>query len=186
MVFDTSLVCIIKVFQALLRRLPESVQSLTGSTFGGIAYYLLAGRRKVALENIGKVFPQWSHAERKSCVKKTFQKLGINFIELMVIPFVKKEDYTKRFRLVDRENMDRAIAAGKGVIALAFHFGNWEIMGVASALLNHEIVVLARPLKKRDGLNRYLNELRGAAGLKVIPNVDTARDVVKFLKEKKK
>jgi KDO2-lipid IV(A) lauroyltransferase len=56
-------------------------------------------------------------------------------------------------------------------------------MGVASTLINREIVALARPLKGHPRLNTFLVGLRASTGLTIIPNKDTARDVMRLLKE---
>jgi KDO2-lipid IV(A) lauroyltransferase len=56
-------------------------------------------------------------------------------------------------------------------------------MGVASRLLHHEIVVLARPLKRHRRINEFLNSMRAETGLTIIPNANSARDVMRYLKE---
>ena len=78
--------------------------------------------------------------------------------------------------------VDEALSSGQGALVLGFHYSNWEIMGVASFLLDREIVALARPLKGRANLDRFLNRLRSATGLTIIPNKDTARDVMRLLR----
>ncbi len=79
--------------------------------------------------------------------------------------------------------MDEALKLNKGMIALVFHYANWEIMGVASWFLKNPIVVLARPLKRHRLINEFMNRMRASTGLKVIANVNTSRDVIRYLKE---
>jgi KDO2-lipid IV(A) lauroyltransferase len=71
----------------------------------------------------------------------------------------------------------------KGIMALLFHYGNWEIMGVASFVLQREIIALARPLKRHKYINNFLNKLRHSTGLTIIANENTGRDVIRYLKE---
>jgi KDO2-lipid IV(A) lauroyltransferase len=84
-----------------------------------------------------------------------------------------------------REFFEEALLKGKGAIALGFHFGNWEVTGIVSKLLGHNIVALARPLKKQVLLNNFLNHLRESTGLTIIVNENTGRMVMRLLKENK-
>ena len=50
-------------------------------------------------------------------------------------------------------------------------------------LFRSAVVVLARPLKRHKLLNQFLNDLRSSTGLKIIPNANTAKDVIRYLRE---
>ena len=115
--------------------------------------------------------------------RSCFEKLGVNLLETLLFPFVPKEEYGRRFRLEKRGNVDAVLKANQGILALGFHYSNWEITGVASFLLKRDIVALARPLKGHAALNDFLNRLRASTGLTIIPNKETARDVVRLLRE---
>lgn len=163
--------------------LPERLSRLIGIVFGRLGFVFLRERRRVAIDNVRRIVPDVSGAEARACARTCFEKLGTNFIEVLLFPFLPKEDYQRRFRLETRGNVEQVLKADKGALALGFHYSNWEITGVASFLLNREIVALARPLKGHPGLDEFLKGLRGATGLTIIPNRDTARDVLRLLKE---
>ena len=127
--------------------------------------------------------PLFPRSQARSVARSCFEKLGVNFLETLLFPFVPKEEYDKRFRLEKRGNVDAVLQANQGVLALGFHYSNWEITGVASFLLKRDIVALARPLKGHAALNGFLNRLRASTGLTIIPNKETARDVVRLLRE---
>ncbi len=143
----------------------------------------LRRRGRVAADNARRISPDLSPSQAVSVARRCFEKLGVNFIESLLFPFLPKEEYEKRFRLEKRGNVDAALQQNKGILALGFHYSNWEITGIASYLLKRDIVALARPLKGHAALNGFLNRLRGATGLTIIPNKDTARDVVRLLRE---
>jgi KDO2-lipid IV(A) lauroyltransferase len=168
-----------------VRILPEGIQESLGVFLGRLVFVLLKGRRTIALNNIQRVFPGITQRERETIARRCFEKLGINFIESLVLPYVPQEDYHVRFTIEHRSYVDDALTMNRGVIALGFHYGNWEIMGITSYLLHHDIIALARPLKRYTHLNSYLNHLRRSTGLLIIPNEDTGRDVVRYLKENK-
>lgn len=185
MVVDLFLIFVIKSFQQLLRLLPERVQHGVGAAMGRGAWLLLRKRREVAISNLKKAFPHFSRGEALRVAKRCFQNLGVNFVESLILPFMAREEIVRRFSMKDRHFVDEALALNRGMMALVFHYANWEIMGVASHFLERDIIVLARPLKRHRRINEYLNKLRGETGLTVIPNANTGKDVMRYLKENK-
>lgn len=185
MLVDYVLILIITAFQRFLRLLSEPLQQRIGLACGRIAYHVLRTRRRVAISNLKKAFPRLDEKGATEIAKQVFANLGVNFIEAMILPFVSGEELDRRFTMKNREHVDEALAQNKGMISLVFHYSNWEIMGVASRFLNRDVVVLARPLKRHQRINEFLNGLRGRAGLTVIPNADTGKDVMRYLKENK-
>ncbi|MBP8625959.1 MAG: lysophospholipid acyltransferase family protein [Syntrophorhabdales bacterium] len=183
MITDLFLICIIKTIQQCLRVLPETLQRGIGVFFGRCAYHLLRKRRLVAISNLKRVFRDRDINEIQRIAKGCFEKFGINFVEMLLIPYVKKDAYPERFSLENRGYIDNALAMGKGVLAVIFHYSNWEIMGITSVLLNHDVIVLARPLKRHILLNNFLNRMRAITGLKIIPNEGTGMDIMRHLKE---
>ncbi|MCX8111240.1 MAG: lysophospholipid acyltransferase family protein, partial [Syntrophorhabdaceae bacterium] len=115
--------------------------------------------------------------------KGCFEKFGINFVEMLLVPYIKKDRYSERFSIENRHFIDRALEGKKGILAVIFHYSNWEIMGIASSLLGQDVVALARPLKRHIMLNNFLNRIRSSTGLKIIPNEGTGRDIMRYLKE---
>jgi KDO2-lipid IV(A) lauroyltransferase len=152
---------------------------------GRLAFCLLANRRKVAVSNIRRAFKHYSEGEAVDLARRCFENLGINLIESLLLPYVPRGEYEERFRVENAEHVADALKLKKGMLALVFHYANWEIMGVASWFLKNPIVVLARPLKRHKLINAFMNNLRASAGLVVIPNENTGRDVMRYLKENK-
>ncbi len=169
----------------MLHVLPEKAQLATGKFIGRVVFILLRNRKKVALSNIKRVFTDFSDEKIKATAKSNFEKLGTNVIEFLLMPFIEDGQIRKRFTVEGKEFFEEALLKGKGAIALGFHFGNWEVTGIVSKLLRHNIVALARPLKKRALLNNFLNHLRESTGLTIIVNENTGRMVMRLLQENK-
>jgi KDO2-lipid IV(A) lauroyltransferase len=180
---DLFLLLVIKLFQQFVRIVPETSATRIGAGLGRIALRLLARRRKIAMANVRRIAKDLSDAQAEAVVHSCFEKLGINFVELLLIPYVSKKEFPRRFRMENVRHVEEATRLNKGILALVFHYGNWEIMGIASFLLQREVIALARPLKGQKHLQSFVNHLRAATGLTVIPNQDTARDAMKYLRE---
>jgi Kdo2-lipid IVA lauroyltransferase/acyltransferase len=180
---DLFFLCLIKLFQQFVRILPETCTARVGAFLGRAALRLLSRRRMIALANVRRIAEGIPDAQAKDVVRSCFEKLGINFVELLLIPYLPKEDFPERFHIENVHHVEEAARLNKGILALVFHYGNWEIMGIASFLLQREVIALARPLKGQRFLQGFINHLRAATGLTVIPNQDTARDAMKYLRE---
>ena len=180
---DSLLIVAIRAIQLFLRILPERLSRCAGIVLGRLGFLFLKGRRRVAIANAGIISPGIPLSQARATALRCFEKLGVDFIEILLFPFLKKEDINKRFRLEESPLAEEALNKDQGALVLGFHYANWEIMGVASTLINREIVALARPLKGHPRLNTFLVGLRASTGLTIIPNKDTARDVMRLLKE---
>ena len=185
MFVDHILIFVIKLLQQILRVLPEKAQLATGKLIGRVAFIFLRNRKEVALSNIKRVFADLSDKEIKAIAKSNFEKLGTNIIEFLLMPFIKDREIPERFTVEGRKFFEEALHKEKGVIALGFHFGNWEVTGIISKLLGCDITALARPLKKQITLNNFLNHLRESTGLTIIVNENTGRTVMGLLRENK-
>jgi Kdo2-lipid IVA lauroyltransferase/acyltransferase len=180
---DFLLFSLLKCFQQFLRLIPEAWACSIGTLLGRGAGLLLKGRCHIAATNVRRIIPGVTDEEANKVVRSCFEKLGINFVETLLLPYVKKEDYSRRFTLKNKEYIDEALKGGKGILGLSFHYTNWEIQSVIAHLLDCDVVALARPLKKQRFLDGLLTSLRASTGLMVLPNQDTARDATRHLKE---
>ena len=163
--------------------MPERCARAAGVILGRIGYLLLPKRRRVAEENALRIEPSLSVGEARKIARQSFDGLGIMLVEVLLFPFLTKEEIGRRFRLEKKDGADEVISSGVGFFALGLHYSNWEITGVVSLLLDRQCVALARPLKGHERLNKFVIGLREATGLKIIPNKETARDVMRLLRD---
>ena len=143
MSIDSVLIFILKLFQLLIRVLPEKARYGVGIFFGRIAYYILKSRRDVAISNIRRVFANSDTSWQKRIAKKCFENMGVNFVELLLVPYLSETECDDRFTIENRHFADDALKTKKGLIALVFHFANWEIMGITSRFFENDVIALA-------------------------------------------
>ena len=128
---------IARVFAAL----PVPVALSTGRALGATAHALLGRDRRLAREHVRMAFPALDEASRRALVRATFRHAGQSFAELALWPRLgRRPDYV---RFEQREVMDAALAEGRGVIAVAAHVGNWELLAAAVAV-HYPLSVVAR------------------------------------------
>ncbi len=154
MFIDRFLILIIKSFQQILRVLPEKTCNSVGRCIGKLAFVVLQRRRNIACINIKRVFNELTDKEVMNLAKSNFEKLGINVIEFLLMPFIPKKEIPARFTIEGKAFFEEALQKGKGAIVLTFHFGNWEVSGIAR---NYWSGILSRlPGPSRDGLSLIL------------------------------
>ena len=65
------------------------------------------------------------------------------------------------------ENLDNALALGKGVIIVGAHLGNFSVVAQIGAARGYKISIVAEDIKPPK-LYDYVNKLRGHFGLEII------------------
>jgi KDO2-lipid IV(A) lauroyltransferase len=66
-----------------------------------------------------------------------------------------------------REHLDRALAGGKGVVVVSGHYGAWQYLGGALALLGYPVNYLLIE-QHNPGVDRVQNEIASGKGVKFI------------------
>lgn len=114
--------------------LPYRVQMAEGRGLGWLLYSLLRSRRRVAAANLALCFPESTGVARQALLREHFASLGITVIEHTLAWWASDALVHKLVDLRGRENLERAMAGGRGVILLTGHFGAQEFSGRAFGL----------------------------------------------------
>ena len=94
---DFFLFFLVKAFQQLLRILPERLSAFAGLFLGRLGYYSLRRRRATAVNNARRISPDISDAEARLTARQCFEKLGVNFVELLMYPYLKKKEHEDHY-----------------------------------------------------------------------------------------
>jgi KDO2-lipid IV(A) lauroyltransferase len=76
-----------------------------------------------------------SEAERGELLKENFRNLGRMICESAIIWWGKRGELQKLVHIKGEENIEKALAQGKGVIALAAHFTSLEVSAIILSLV---------------------------------------------------
>lgn len=157
-----------------------------GKWGGRLLYFILPKFREVAVENLRLAFPGKTEKEIKKIAVESFENLGLFAVEFIRIPKIVRR-LNQYIVINNQESVYRALEAGKGLVLIVSHFGNWEWMAVASGVRAREegikISAVARTLGN-PFLYRYVIEhLRGITGLKTIDKKGASREVIKRLEQ---
>lgn len=144
----------------VLHFLPLPLLARLGRAIGAVAYVVVGSRRRVALVNLEKCFPDWSDAARRRVAREHFRLLGRFALEHGVLWHASRERFAK---LVTYEHEDvlRAVL-GRPVIFVAPHFLGLDMGGVRLTL-DTELASMYQKQKNpvfdaaiRDGRLRFI------------------------------
>jgi lauroyl/myristoyl acyltransferase len=171
-----------KFAEALALSLPLNF-GYSVAVFISAGYYIFAFRdRKIVTENLRVIFPEKSKKEISSIRLRVF----LNFARYLVdfLRFKKLDmDYIKnKVNIKGIENIKEGLKAGKGVILLTAHLGNWELGGVVVSQLGYSLLSVALPHKSKK-VDEFFNEKRQSKGVDIFPLGRAAKACIKALKE---
>jgi KDO2-lipid IV(A) lauroyltransferase len=175
-----------KGFSRFVNLLPEGFSLWMGRQMGFFAFHLVRDRRQIALQNLHIAFGQEkSEDEIRVLAKKAFQNLGMTAIEFFRIPKMDAEDFKEKVQIEGLDQALKVLERKKGALLLLSHFGNWELMGIMSKVLNNPILVIAKPMKGNPRVDRLITEIRESAGLEVISTENASRKVIRAISQKR-
>jgi len=124
--------------------------------------------RKRALDNLRASFPEKSEQWLWQTGKRSFEHIAMLAIDVLFTPrLVKKYNWRDYSWFKTSERAKWLMKEGNGMIMVAAHYGDFEIMGYMLGLFGFNAYSIARPLDNKF-INRYLYEVRRRAGQKII------------------
>ena len=175
---------VLRVSSFSVNLLPEGFALWLGRQLGNAIYYLDLEHRKVAIQNLDTAFGQEKSAdEMRGIARRVFQNLGIMAVEFFRIPKMDVKAFRRRVKMEGLAGALALLEKKKGALLLIGHFGNWEMMGLMSKVIGNPIMVLAKPMKKNQWVDRFITKIRSASGLEVISTINASRKVMKALSQ---
>ncbi len=132
-----------------------------------LAYRFAVKQRRIALESLSIAFGQEkSKQELERVAKDCFTFMAKSAVELMFLtdkPLILK----RRVVIEDRENLERALAGGCGVILVSAHFGNFPLLLGRLAVEGYRVAGIMKPMHD-SRVEKIFLEKRNKFGVKTI------------------
>jgi len=170
----------------ILKHVPYPRASAWGARMGRLGYRFASKNRTRAMENLARVFgDRKTPEERVALVKTLFENFSRSGFELVPYCRLTPEGRREVVRIVGQEKLDAALAAGRGVIALSAHLGNFMIIMPRLAVEGYHVDFLVKPLqvpKIEERLQRLREEL-GYHSIYTTPGFHSVKACLKSLKK---
>lgn len=142
-----------------------------------IAYHLAGYRRKVVRENLAACFPEKSKQELRKIERQYYRHMCDLLIEGAYNLFASPDAIKRRYRLTNRQLVDRYYEQGRTVVLMSAHYGNWEYMvsSLNMQMLHHGIGV-GKPLDDKS-VAAFITRRRTRYGTQVVDQSDVRQHV---------
>lgn len=173
----------IKILSYFLSRLPRSVVRQLGAGIGFLWVDLFRFRREILLGNLRLAFPEWSEERRVQVGRASVYNMGRGFFEIFTVPHLTPQWLENEVVFEGEDRLKKALAQGRGVLALSLHLGNGDLGSTAMVMKGYPVTIITKVFK-----NKFFNDLwfsfRGGQGVKYIDahGDKTSFDILKALK----
>lgn len=177
-------------FTWVMATIPEHFAPGAGRWVGRLLFRLVAGRRRIAIDNIRQTLPFMQRHPAWSCplktaediARETFIHLGMSIVEICRLYHGKGNELIDAIEVRGREHLDRARAKQKGLICVGGHCGNWELMALSfKRLFGVNLWAIARQ-QNNPYLNTVVDRMRMHYDNKVIYNKAALRPILTVIK----
>ncbi len=131
-------------------------------------HYFFAFRdRRFVKANLRVIFPEAKNKELRKISKNVFRNFAKYLADFFRFEKLNRAYIDKNIKLENLHYFDQALAAGKGVVVLTAHLGNWELGGVVLAQLGYPFWAVALSHKNKK-VNDFFVAQRARKGVNVI------------------
>ena len=178
-----------KVYAALMRGMINGLKPIsleaTGCIFdflGNCAYFLLPKKRRDGYWSMRLALAsQLSEGKRREALRAEFRHLARNLGEVLTFKQMNCASVLQTIKAENWERIESQTKAGRGVILLTAHYGNWELMQIYSGIRGQPVFALGRN-QRFPRLNAILAEQRELHGSTMVSRGMSMRALFKTLR----
>lgn len=143
-----------------------------------LLYYVFRYRRRVVSDNLRRAFPEKSEKERRRIAFKFYRFLPDIMVEAIKMRTMSPEAVKRRLVFPNREVVTDHLKAGRSVIGVTAHYGNWEL-GIHGLclMMDDPVLIIYKPLSNKKFQEVY-NRIRARFGAILVPMKQTLRKIV--------
>ena len=151
----------------LLRATPPGWRHAVAAPGGTAWFWLSAGQRRAAIDNYAAALGrQPGDPEVARVARRAFQNYGRMLMDFILLGSLGPGELIDRMSAGGRDNLDAAVAQGRGVIMAVPHMGSWDMAGSYGGALGYRISAVAETFP--GSLNDAVVETRQRFGVQVI------------------
>lgn len=165
--------------------LPRKLLRSLGLLLGVLWFDVFRFRRKVVMSNLDIAFPEKSKSEKTKIGRRSVYELGSNFAEFFVLPQL-TQNWVKKNAVYDGvENIQSALAQGRGVYLLSMHVGHGDMGASLISMLGINVTLISKFFKTK-WFNDFWFYIRKGQGVKFIEphGRQTPFEILKVIKNK--
>ena len=163
----------------LLSRLPWIALYAFSALLYFLAYYVVRHRAHVIAEQLEKVFPALTPAQREGIHKQYLRNFCDVLIEVLKSMSMSEDDMRRRMHVNNMELARRYLDAGQSVMLMTSHLGNWEWLLQGMVLqLGYPLDAAYKPLHDQWA-ERLMLKVRSRFGARLVPAKELLADFIR-------
>ncbi len=144
-----------------------------------LAYYIVRHRHRVIADQLAKVFPGKSEAERNAIHRRYLKNFCDVLVEVLKSVSMSPEDMVAHVQIRNLEEVRKYLDAGKSVMLVTSHLCNWEWLLQGMALqLGYPLDAAYKPLHDQWA-ERLMLGVRSRFGARLIPAKELLADFLR-------
>ena len=168
---------------SVARILPLRISYALGAAIGDLVFYTWRNKRNAAIANMRQVLgPDVAEAEVRRTARASYRNYLKYTVDFLRFPSLDCQAIKRATTIVGTENLDRALAAGKGVIFVSVHFGHFDLGAAVLAISGYPVNAVVDTFTPPK-LNELIQRQRKEKGVKVIPIETAGRAVLRALRQ---
>jgi len=170
---------IVQVLLWFIRAMPYKPVVIFGRSLGFLAWVLDPFHRKTAdiqmKYTLGSLYTPLLSL-------KVFMNHGDILIDAIRYAYMDDDEIRKKIKVEGKEHLYAALAAGKGLMMMTGHLGNWEVLTHISRILGIQFCVMA-DVRKNPRLEVIINHIRSRSGATILPPKGKALMLIRELRK---
>jgi KDO2-lipid IV(A) lauroyltransferase len=162
-----------------LSRLPMRALYALSTFLYWLAYYVARHRRQVIREQLAKVFPDSTDAERERIHRRYLQNFCDVMVEVLKSVSMSQDGMRAHVQVLNMDVARRYLDAGQSVMFVTSHLCNWEwlLQGV-TLQLGYPVDAAYKPLHD-EWAERLMFKVRSRFGARLVPAKELLADFLK-------
>lgn len=171
---------LVEALQKVLRILPYSLSASLGAGLGRVLW-ALSGKKVEQAEGRCVKALQVGVTVARRIVRASYVNLGRSVAEFVSMD-KQKANLGKLVKFHGEENLKKAMAAGRGVILISAHIGNWELAAAAVAARGYPMNAIGTE-QRDDRITALIIQKRAECGVTTVGKGFDLRAAVRCLKK---
>ncbi|MBN2782281.1 MAG: lipid A biosynthesis acyltransferase, partial [Campylobacterales bacterium] len=172
------------LFEKLFMKLPSSLRKGFFSSLASLGYIFSKRYRDVAYQNLDFLFGnKLSNDKKKEIVKYSFKNLAFNFLHLIEIRHMSKNELSKKVKVQNIEAVKKVHDESRAVIYVTTHYCSWELGGSSIGAFIEPLAAVYKKMK-HPTYQDWLLESRSHFGNINLEKTNVVKPLVKLIKQK--
>lgn len=163
----------------LISRLPLRILYVFSDICYFFIWYIIPYRKKLVFRNLSLSFPEKNREEIKTIAKRSYRHFCDNFLESIAARHLSLEEHKRRYKLLNIEVLDDFYSAGKDILLISAHYGNWEWLSFLPLLTHYKVLAIYKKLHNKH-FDRMFSDLRSKYGVIPVTTDKTLRTLIEY------